>query len=53
MNFGSISYLYLLSKTSKKSGMKISLFGLKSFSQGGTGQTGGVPLKSHNLYFET
>jgi hypothetical protein len=42
MNFGSISSLYLLSKTSKKVGMKISLFDLKSFSQGGTGLTGGT-----------
>jgi hypothetical protein len=40
MNFGSISSLYLISKSSEKVGMEISLLGLKSFSQGSTGLTG-------------
>jgi hypothetical protein len=42
MFFGSISTLYLISKTSKKVGMEISLCGSKSFSQGSTGLTGGA-----------
>jgi hypothetical protein len=39
MNFGLISTLYLLTKTSEKVGMKISLFGSKAFSEGSTGLT--------------
>jgi hypothetical protein len=42
MFFGSISTLYLISKTSLKVGMEITLYGLKSFSQGRTSLTGGA-----------
>jgi hypothetical protein len=40
MNFGSISSLYILSKTSEKSWNENLSFDLKSFSQEGTGLTG-------------
>jgi hypothetical protein len=57
MNFGSISSLYILSKTSEKSWNENLSFDLKSFSQEGTGLTGAHHRSdrwypwSHTIFF--